>query len=94
MSTFFFSTQSAFSGQIFYEQWSVSCYNLAFTALPVMALGASTQSQGQAQHGGLSNGGVGNGGLSAGLCLVPRALARGRDSLALYAGRHPVQHTV
>jgi phospholipid-transporting ATPase len=38
MTQFWFATYNQFSGQTLYDSWSLSMYNLAFTALPIMTL--------------------------------------------------------
>lgn len=43
MCVFWFACFSAFSGQLFFEAWSASCYNVFFTSVPVLVFGLMNQ---------------------------------------------------
>jgi magnesium-transporting ATPase (P-type) len=47
MCVFWFACFSAFSGQLFFEAWSASCYNVFFTSIPVLVFGLMNQDIGQ-----------------------------------------------
>ncbi|OJJ50555.1 hypothetical protein ASPZODRAFT_54615 [Penicilliopsis zonata CBS 506.65] len=43
MTQFWYSFQNAFSGQVIYESWTLSFYNVFFTVLPPLAMGICDQ---------------------------------------------------
>jgi phospholipid-translocating ATPase len=47
LCVFWFSGFAAFSGQLFFEAWSASCYNVIFTSFPVLVFGLMNQDMSQ-----------------------------------------------